>query len=314
MLDEADMLLDGSYITDIEKILDAFKVIRRNMIKEQQLGLHDYNTQVILSAATLPSRGEKSIKKFIAKKFPNSINISNSHLHQHHPRILQTFYEVNSVNKKKLAAAIEDIAEVIEETNSSTLIDDALVTCIIDSINDKALSMPPHLVIDAPTDTTNSRNGIMVFVNTAQTCAILAQKLRDANIECAEFHSLLPSDVKVKELDRFKAEQVRVLVCTDSAARGFDFLNVGHVIQAEFALNVVQYLHRIGRASRGGKLGKATNFFNSSSKELVASIVNNDEVSDGTNEKKNQIEQSFSRRRGFRKTIKRAIKRQNTQE
>ncbi len=310
------MLLDGSYVIDVEKILDAFKVIRRNMIREQKLGLHDYHTQVILSAATLPSRGEKSIKKFISKKFPNAIHISNSHLHQHHPRILQTFYEINSVNTKKATSAIVDIAEVIEDNSSTTMIDDALVTSIVDAIHDRSLNIPPHLVIDAPTDATNTRNGVMIFVNTAQTCAILAQKLRDASIECAEFHSLLPSEVKVKELERFKAEQVRILVCTDSAARGFDFLNVGHVIQAEFALNVVQYLHRIGRASRGGKLGKATNFFNSSSKQLVESIVNNEEESDdtGTTEKKNQIEQSFSRRRGFRKGIKRAIKRQNSQE
>lgn len=310
------MLLDGSYVIDVEKILDAFKVIRRNMIKEQKLGLHDYHTQVILSAATIPSSGEKSIKKFISKKFPNSINISNSHLHQHHPRILQTFYEIGGVDAKKATSAIVDIAEVIEDNSGATMIDDALVTSIIDSINDRALNISPRMVIDAPVDATNTRNGVMVFVNTAQACAALAQKLREANIECAEFHSLLPSEAKVKELERFRTEQVRVLVCTDSAARGFDFLNVGHVIQAEFALNVVQYLHRIGRASRGGKLGKATNFFNLSSKQLVESIVDNEEESDvtGTNEKKNQIEQSFSRRRGFRKSIKRAIKRHNSQE
>ena len=44
-----------------------------------------------------------------------------------------------------------------------------------------------------------------------------------------------------------------LLVCTDSAARGLDIAAVGHVIQAEFALNVVQHVHRIGRASRAGR-------------------------------------------------------------
>lgn len=54
-----------------------------------------------------------------------------------------------------------------------------------------------------------------------------------------------------------------------------------HVIQAEFATNVVQYLHRIGRASRAGRAGKATNFYDESSADLVNSILASQQPSTG---------------------------------
>ena len=52
---------------------------------------------------------------------------------------------------------------------------------------------------------------------------------------------------------------VTVLVCTDSAARGVDAPEVVHVVQARFAANAVDYLHRIGRTARCGASGRVTN-------------------------------------------------------
>ena len=80
-----------------------------------------------------------------------------------------------------------------------------------------------------------------------------------------------------------------------------DLPNVRHVIQAEFATNVVQYLHRIGRASRAGVLGKATNIYDERSVLLVRSILSE-------NENEKSVDQSFSRRRGFSKKIKKNIR------
>ena len=97
-----------------------------------------------------------------------------------------------------------------------------------------------------------------------------------------------------------------VLVCTDHAARGLDLPNVHHVVQAEFALNVVNHLHRIGRASRAGALGRATNFYGPESRDLVASILSD------VNEKR--IDQSFSRRRGFRGKLKKKSRLEKSQE
>ena len=94
----------------------------------------------------------------------------------------------------------------------------------------------------------------------------------------------------------FQSGEIPVLVCTDHASRGLDLPGVYHVIQAEFALNVVSHLHRIGRASRAGSYGRATNFYGKSSKHLVNSILS--DVVGG------KVEQSFSRKRGLRARAK----------
>ena len=100
------------------------------------------------------------------------------------------------------------------------------------------------------------------------------------------------------------------MVCTDSASRGLDLPAVRVVVQAEFALNVVQHLHRIGRASRAGKSGKAFNFYSSNCSELVESIIGvmgqeDNIILDTTNG--DSIEKSFSRKRGFRRNLKRNL-------
>lgn len=71
----------------------------------------------------------------------------------------------------------------------------------------------------------------------------------------------------------FQIGENKILVCTDSASRGLDLPYVQHVIQAEFATNVVQYLHRIGRSSRAGRRGLATNFYDNVSEDLVNTIL-----------------------------------------
>lgn len=50
------------------------------------------------------------------------------------------------------------------------------------------------------------------------------------------------------------------MVCTDAAARGLDLPDVTHVVQADFALSAIDFLHRVrrgGRAARGGMEGVA---------------------------------------------------------
>lgn len=43
---------------------------------------------------------------------------------------------------------------------------------------------------------------------------------------------------------------------TDIGSRGLDILSVGLVIHYDFPRNYEDYVHRSGRAARGGKLGR----------------------------------------------------------
>jgi superfamily II DNA/RNA helicase len=262
VLDEADMLLDGGYKRDLEKILDGFKVTRRQMIKADEITINDKVLQVVLSAATIPSMGELSIDKYVKKRFPRAERISNDYLHKHHPRIDQQYTRV-----------------------PATDFTDTHVAAVFNALGSDYEGEPT-----------------MIFVNTADDALLLAQALRDEGLPCGELHKAVSIADRENALQAFRDGSLSLLVCTDYAARGLDLPFVRHVIQAQFALNVVQHLHRIGRASRAGRAGRATNIYGAESAELVESLLSDKD--------ENKIDQSFSRRRGFRAKIKKARRRE----
>lgn len=115
---------------------------------------------------------------------------------------------------------------------------------------------------------------VMVFLNTAEDAQRFADAILNLGVQCAQFHGLLRGAERAESLRLFREGAVRILVCTDSAARGLDLPMVRHVLQADFALNVVQHQHRVGRASRAGRAGRATNFYwGDRANALVESIL-----------------------------------------
>ena len=90
----------------------------------------------------------------------------------------------------------------------------------------------------------------------------------------------------------------RVMVCTDSAARGLDIQDVTHVIQADFAPNAVDFIHRIGRTGRADRPGKVTSLYRAHNANLVT--VLRQYVEEGR-----PLEAAFSRARSFSRKIKR---------
>ena len=58
-------------------------------------------------------------------------------------------------------------------------------------------------------------------------------------------------------MDKFKADRVNILVCTDVAARGLDIPGVSHVYNYDLPADSKEYIHRIGRTARAGAKGKA---------------------------------------------------------
>lgn len=178
----------------------------------------------------------------------------------------------------------------------------------------------------------NAQRLSMIFLNTAETAKVFADHLRLSGVDCVEYHKLCRAAERESNLRKFRDGQVKVLVCTDSAARGLDLPQVRLVVQAEFALNVVQHQHRVGRASRGGRAGCAINLVFPDSRSLVISLLQHQNQLIGWEEEKNDaadardtqdrssvvpaaenaldgrsagIEHAFSRRRGFRRSLKR---------
>ena len=63
--------------------------------------------------------------------------------------------------------------------------------------------------------------------------------------------------VRFATLEKFKAGELQLLVCSDVAARGLDIGGLSHVFNFDVPHHAEDYVHRIGRTGRAGLEGHA---------------------------------------------------------
>lgn len=103
-------------------------------------------------------------------------------------------------------------------------------------------------------------NKVLVFGQTKSGVDRLTKELVDLGHKATAIHGEKNHYERQRALKAFKENQLDILVATDVAARGLDIPNVSHVINYELPMTYEDYVHRIGRTGRGGKLGKALTF------------------------------------------------------
>ncbi|KAM9317423.1 ATP-dependent RNA helicase DDX1 [Gastrophryne carolinensis] len=74
---------------------------------------------------------------------------------------------------------------------------------------------------------------------------------------CVCLHSDRKPQERKHNLERFKKNEVRFLICTDVAARGIDIRGVPYVINVTLPDEKQNYVHRIGRVGRAERMGLA---------------------------------------------------------
>jgi superfamily II DNA/RNA helicase len=100
------------------------------------------------------------------------------------------------------------------------------------------------------------RNGI-IFCNRKTEVDIVAKSLQRHGYSAAPLHGDLDQRFRMQTLDRFKTGDVKLLVASDVAARGLDIPDVSHVFNYEPSRHAEDFVHRVGRTGRAGKLGEA---------------------------------------------------------
>ncbi|KII89763.1 hypothetical protein PLICRDRAFT_108662, partial [Plicaturopsis crispa FD-325 SS-3] len=58
-------------------------------------------------------------------------------------------------------------------------------------------------------------------------------------------------------LDKFKSQEIQILVCSDLISRGIDISHVSHVVSYDAPVDMRKYVHRVGRTARAGRSGDA---------------------------------------------------------
>jgi ATP-dependent RNA helicase RhlE len=98
---------------------------------------------------------------------------------------------------------------------------------------------------------------VLVFTRTKHGANKLTQQLEEYGISAAAIHGNKSQGARTKALASFKANEIRVLVATDIAARGIDIDLLPHVVNYELPNVPEDYVHRIGRTGRAGQSGEA---------------------------------------------------------
>ena len=112
----------------------------------------------------------------------------------------------------------------------------------------------------------------IVFCNRKTTVRELATSLKRGGFKAGPIHGDMEQTERIRELDRFKAGEINILVASDVAARGLDIKGVSHVFNFDVPWQPDDYVHRIGRTGRAGKTGTAYTLATKDDAEAVEKI------------------------------------------
>src|ERR1700724_2455268 len=97
----------------------------------------------------------------------------------------------------------------------------------------------------------------LIFCNRKRDVDILYKSLTKHGFSVGALHGDMAQSVRFATLEKFKAGELRLLVCSDVAARGIDIGGLSHVFNFDVPHHAEDYVHRIGRTGRAGLEGNA---------------------------------------------------------
>jgi ATP-dependent RNA helicase DeaD len=97
----------------------------------------------------------------------------------------------------------------------------------------------------------------LIFARTRVGTGELANELTQRGFPAESLNGDLSQEARERVLNRFRQNQIKVLVATDVAARGLDIDGISHVFNFDLPNDTEGYVHRVGRTGRAGKTGVA---------------------------------------------------------
>lgn len=100
----------------------------------------------------------------------------------------------------------------------------------------------------------------LIFDDTQRGVERLSGELQARGFQVDAIHGGKTQGQRQRALNKFKANEITVLVATDVAARGIDVSDITHVVNFSTPNSYDDYVHRVGRAGRAGRPGFAFTF------------------------------------------------------
>lgn len=114
----------------------------------------------------------------------------------------------------------------------------------------------------------------MIFCRTKIDAKSLADELNARGYPSDSMHGDMSQQQRDITMRNFKAKKIKMLVCTDVAARGIDVDNLTHVINYGLPQDIEAYVHRIGRTGRAGQNGIALTIIEPVERRKLGAIEN----------------------------------------
>lgn len=118
---------------------------------------------------------------------------------------------------------------------------------------------------------TDLQNAI-VFCNRKRDVATLHKSLVKHGFPAVALHGDMDQYARMAALESFRTGEYPILVASDVAARGLDIPAVSHVFNFDVPTHAEDYVHRIGRTGRAGRLGAAFTIVTRHDEKLVAAV------------------------------------------
>jgi superfamily II DNA/RNA helicase len=120
-------------------------------------------------------------------------------------------------------------------------------------------------------DASDLKNAI-IFCNRKREVALLHKSLQKHGFSVAALHGDMDQSARTAALDQFRKGELPLLVASDVAARGLDIPEVSHVFNFDVPHHPDDYVHRIGRTGRAGRLGTAISIVTPADQKSVLAI------------------------------------------
>ena len=127
------------------------------------------------------------------------------------------------------------------------------------NIEQRLVEVRPDKKKDALTDILRHEEvkNAIIFSNRKTTVRELATSLKRSGFSVGQIQGDMDQSDRIAEFDRFKKDEINILVASDVAARGLDVKGVSHVVNFDVPWQPDDYVHRIGRTGRAGMKGIA---------------------------------------------------------
>lgn len=194
---------------------------------------------------------------------------------------------------------IPDIERIMKllPTNRQTLLFSATMAPEIKKLTEKFLTNPKSISVDAAVSPAKTVEQFLVeihwkkkqetilklirqekvknafiFLNRKRDIDGLSSFLKQKGYAAAGLHGDMPQPKRTETLDKFKSDEITLLVCSDVAARGLDVKGVSHVFNYDVPMSADDYVHRIGRTGRAGQKGRAWMLASDSDEKFLDAI------------------------------------------